>query len=239
MPLNHISSAVEIKFLNSVTEQNHAISVFNQTWKTRNSTEITPNLLQAMVHSGSYLTGAFIDNKCIGASFAFPASNGELHLHSHMTAVIKEFRDKGVGQALKIDQWHWAKMKNYPFISWTFDPLVSRNARFNINKLGAEILSYYPNFYGVMEDKINKGDESDRLMVSWKVADYPPTTDTSPSQVNDILIQIPADILKIREQDKEMGKKWRIQVRRQFSNLLHNGGKVVGFSEKNQYVVRM
>ena len=241
MLLNHINSAAEIMLLNSVTEQNYAIRVFDQTWESRNSTEITPNLLQAMVHSGSYLAGAFIDNRCVGASFAFPAANGDLHLHSHMTAVVKEFRDKGVGEALKIHQWHWAKKENYPFISWTFDPLMSRNARFNLTKLGVEILGYYPNFYGIMEDKINKGDESDRLMVSWKTSNYPSTTNTSPfkSQMNDILIQIPEDILKVREQDKVTSMKWRRQVRREFLNILHKGGKVVGFSEKNQYVVRM
>jgi predicted GNAT superfamily acetyltransferase len=241
LSFNYIESVLQIKLLRSLTEQDYAIKVFNTTWKTRNSTEITPNFLQALVHSGSYLAGAFIYNRCIGASLAFPASNGALHLHSHMTAVVEEFRDKSVGRALKIHQWHWAKKNNYPFISWTFDPLMSRNARFNINKLGTEILDYYPNFYGVMGDQINKGDETDRLMVSWKVADYPPTSRTSTMELglNDILIPIPEDILKIREQDKEMGKKWRLQVRSQFLNLFHNGGSVVGFSEKNEYVVRM
>jgi predicted GNAT superfamily acetyltransferase len=67
-----------------------------------------------MVHSGSYLSGAFIDNKIVGAAFAFPATNDGLHLHSHMTAVLDEYRDQGVGYALKIDQWHWAKKNNYP-----------------------------------------------------------------------------------------------------------------------------
>jgi len=57
-----------------------------------------------MVHLGSYLSGAFIDNKIGDAAFAFPTTIGGLHLHLHMTAVLPEFRDKGVGYALKINQ---------------------------------------------------------------------------------------------------------------------------------------
>jgi len=112
-------------------------------------TEITPNLLQAMVHSGSYLSGAFIENKLVGAAFAFPATNNGLHLHSHMTAVLDEFRDQGVGYALKIDQWNWAKKQNYSHLSWTFDPLVRRNAKLNIIKLGVDISAYFPNIVAI------------------------------------------------------------------------------------------
>ena len=108
-----------------------------------------------MVHSGSYLSGAFIDDKIVGAAFAFPATNNGLHLHSHMTAVLDEYRDKGVGYALKIDQWNWAKKQKYSHLSWTFDPLVRRNAKLNIVKLGVDISAYYPNFYGEMPDTLN------------------------------------------------------------------------------------
>ena len=79
-----------------------------------------------------------------------------------MTAVLQEYRDKGVGYALKIDQWNWAKKKNYSYLSWTFDPLVRRNAKLNIAKLGVDISAYFPNFYGDMPDALNAGDESDR-----------------------------------------------------------------------------
>jgi len=101
----------------TLNEQKLARKIFDKTWVGASGTEITPNLLQAMVHSGSYLSGAFIENKIVGAAFAFPATNNGLHLHSHMTAVLPEYRDKGVGYALKIDQWNWAKKKNYSQLS--------------------------------------------------------------------------------------------------------------------------
>ena len=204
-------------------------------------TEITPNLLQAMVHGGSYLSGAFIDNKIVGAAFAFPATNNGLHLHSHMTAVLDEYRDKGVGYALKIDQWNWAKKKNYSYLSWTFDPLVRRNAKLNIAKLGVDISAYYPNFYGDMPDALNAGDESDRLMVSWSTdIDEPKAREliTHPKP-DDILIEIPEDIVGIRSKNQSESMKWRRQVRGQFLAAFENNGKVVGFSTNNEYVVRI
>ena len=84
---------LQVQRLDNFRVQDSARKIFDLTWSTDVGTEITPNLLQAMVHSGSYLSGAFIENKLVGAAFAFPATNGGLHLHSHMTAVLPEFRD--------------------------------------------------------------------------------------------------------------------------------------------------
>jgi predicted GNAT superfamily acetyltransferase len=232
---------IEVRALVTSKDQESARKIFDKTWKIDLGTEITPNLLQAMVHNGSYLSGAFIDSKIVGAAFAFPATNNGLHLHSHMTAVLDEYRDKGVGYALKIDQWGWAKKKNYSHLSWTFDPLVRRNAKLNIVKLGVDISAYYPNFYGAMPDALNAGDESDRLMVSWSTGINAPKTReliTHPKP-DDILIEIPEDIVAIRSKKQSEGMKWRKQVRDQFLAAFEKNGKVIGFSVNNEYVVRI
>jgi predicted GNAT superfamily acetyltransferase len=236
-----MKKAVNILELTSFHHLDLGRQIFDSTWSLQLGTEITPNLLRAMVHSGSYLSGAFIDDKCVGAAFAFPATTGGLHLHSHMTAVLDEYRDQGVGYALKIDQWHWAKKNNYSEISWTFDPLVSRNAKLNLIKLGVDIHSYHPNFYGDMPDALNAGDESDRLMVSWKVVGENPAQQelVSIPKPNDILIQIPADIVAIRTKDREENLRWRRKVREQFLQAFEKGGQVVGFSTNSEYVVRI
>jgi len=194
-----------------------------------------------MVHSGAYLSGAFIDEKCVGAAFAFPATNKGLHLHSHMTAVLDKYRDQGIGYSLKIDQWQWAKKNNYKEITWTFDPLVARNAKLNLIKLGVDISAYYPNFYGDMPDALNAGDESDRVMASWKVAGDQPVAKsviTNPGKA-DTLIKIPQDIVAIRREDISENLKWRHKVREEFMRAFEKGGKVVGFSANNEYVVRV
>jgi len=236
-----MNTSLQIIELDTLQRQQIARNMFDSTWGIEFGTEITPNLLQAMVHSGSYLSGAFMENKLLGAAFAFPATNGGLHLHSHMTAVLPEFRDKGVGYALKIDQWHWAKKKNYSQLSWTFDPLVRRNAKLNIAKLGVDISAYHPNFYGDMPDALNAGDESDRLMVSWRTdIDAPKARELITKQeTGDILIEIPEDIVAIRSKNQSESTKWRRQVREQFLAAFEKNGKVIGFSANNEYVVRI
>ncbi len=230
-----------VRIISDFSDCDSARKIFDTTWSIESGTEITSNLLQAMIHSGSYLSGAFMDNKLVGAAFAFPATNDGLHLHSHMTAVLPEFRDKGVGYALKIDQWGWAKKNKYPHLSWTFDPLVRRNAKLNIAKLGVDISAYHPNFYGEMPDALNAGDESDRLMVSWRTdVDAPKAREliTNPEPA-DILIEIPEDIVAIRSNNQSESMKWRRQVRDQFMAAFEKNGRVIGFSANNEYVVRI
>jgi len=236
-----MESLIKIQKLESLQDQNSSRSIFDKTWVMDAGTEITPNLLQAMIHSGSYLSGAFINNDLVGAAFAFPATNGGLHLHSHMTAVLDAYRDKGVGYALKIDQWNWAKKQNYSHLSWTFDPLVRRNAKLNVVKLGVDISAYYPNFYGEMPDALNAGDESDRLMVSWStdIAEPKARQLIAHPKPDDILIEIPEDIVAIRSKDQSESMKWRGQVREQFLAAFEKNGKVIGFSTNNEYVVRI
>jgi predicted GNAT superfamily acetyltransferase len=119
--------------------------------------------------------------------------------------------------------------------------LVSRNAKLNLIKLGVNISSYHPNFYGDMPDALNAGDESDRLMVSWKVVgDNPLHRElVSTPKPNDILIQIPADIVTIRLSDKTENLRWRRKVREQFLQVFEKGGQVIGFSANSEYVVRI
>ncbi len=236
-----MNNLIQVRELANLQDQDSGRKIFDLTWAIDAGTEITPNLLHAMVHSGSYLSGAFIENKIVGAAFAFPATNNGLHLHSHMTAVLDEYRDQGVGYALKIDQWHWAKKENYPHLSWTFDPLVGRNAKLNIVKLGVDISAYHPNFYGDMPDALNTGDESDRLMVSWSTNINAPMAREliTHSKSDDILIKIPEDIVAIRSKNKSESMKWRRQVREQFLAAFEKNGKLIGFSANNEYVVRL
>jgi predicted GNAT superfamily acetyltransferase len=236
-----VSSNISIRPLTSLPDQDLGRMIFDKTWAMDAGTEITPNLLQAMIHSGAYLSGAFVDGECVGAAFAFPATTGGLHLHSHMTAVLDSFRDKGIGHALKVDQYKWAKQNNYKEITWTFDPLVARNAKLNVLKLGVDISAYYPNFYGDMPDELNAGDESDRVMASLKVVGDSPTSRSviSAPDKSAILIAIPDDIVAIRGKDLAENLRWRRSVRDEFVSVLARGGKVVGFSANNEYVVQV
>ena len=230
---------MQIRELHSLQEQFHARMIFDSVWPASNETQITSNLLHAMVHNGAYLVGVFDEHKIVGASFAFPAIEPEIHLHSHMTAFIEGYRDRGLGTEVKLHQWHWAKQRGYQSITWTFDPLVRRNARFNILKLGADVIAYHPNFYGNMADELNSGDESDRIVVRWDTTSSVPQ---SRSELTDIpydaeLIALPADIVEIRRSDPEASRRYRTEVRDAFLSAFEDGKKVIGFSALNEYVL--
>jgi predicted GNAT superfamily acetyltransferase len=79
----------------------------------------------------------------------------------------------GVGTRIKQHQRTWCLDRGIPVITWTFDPLVRRNAVFNIARLGAVATAYLPDFYGAMEDVYNAGFPSDRLLVRWQLTDPP------------------------------------------------------------------
>jgi predicted GNAT superfamily acetyltransferase len=111
----------------------------------------------------------------IGFLFSFPALyQGEWVLWSHETAVLDEYLHKGIGAELKRVQRQMAQDIGYSKIAWTFDPLVSRNAYFNLVKLGATITEYQQNVYGVdKSDLINRGIETDRFIAVWSTAVEP------------------------------------------------------------------
>jgi len=108
----------------------------------------------------------------VGAAIAFRGEDEDgPHLHSHIAGVRQEWQGSNVGFALKQHQRAWALAAGLDRVTWTFDPLVARNAYFNVVKLGARLTRYYVDFYGPMTDGINTGDETDRCLVTWLLAD--------------------------------------------------------------------
>jgi predicted GNAT superfamily acetyltransferase len=140
-----------------------AAALFDRVWYPDRS--ISPATLRALEHTGNYVAGAFLQERLIGASVGFFAVDRSLH--SHITAIAAEHQDLGIGYAIKQHQRAWALDRGIGTITWTFDPLVRRNAYFNLHKLGACLTEYLPDFYGAMTDDINAGDLSDRLSVRW------------------------------------------------------------------------
>jgi predicted GNAT superfamily acetyltransferase len=102
--------------------------------------------------------------------FGNPAKGG---LHSHVAGVAHAGHGRGIGFALKLHQRAWALHQGVDHISWTFDPLVRRNAYFNMTKLAARPARYLTNFYGPMGDVINGSGDTDRLMVDWDLTSPP------------------------------------------------------------------
>ena len=129
---------------------------------------VTTALLRALTKAGNYVSGAYDDSGLVGACVGFFGSSGEsLELHSHIAGVSPRALGRSVGFALKLHQRAWALRRGVTVIEWTYDPLVRRNAYFNLVKLGALPAEYLPRFYGGMADTINNGDDTDRLLARW------------------------------------------------------------------------
>lgn len=168
------SRGVRVEVADEADSMAAARAIFDQVWPGE-GTQVTSNLLRALVHAGAYCSVVIDEEteRIVGAALAFPARDatlpGGVYLHSHMAAVTEGMRDRGIGTAIKQHQRAWAIEQGIPIVSWTFDPLVRRNAHLNVNRLGAEIREYHPDFYGVMTDAINAGDRTDRLVAWWAV----------------------------------------------------------------------
>ena len=137
-------------------------------------TEIVPaHLLLAVVHNGGLVIGAFVD-EMVGFVFGFlgsyPTPDGPRLKHcSHMLGVLPPYQGQGIGFALKRAQWQMVRQQGLDRITWTYDPLLSRNAYLNIARLGAICNTYLREEYGEMRDDLNIGLPSDRFQVDWWV----------------------------------------------------------------------
>lgn len=148
-------------------------ALFRQLWSEDPADpSITPVLLHALTQAGNYASVAEADGRLVGACVGFLGRTAAgVELHSHITGVTAAARGRSVGFALKTHQRAWALARGLDTISWTYDPLVARNAYFNLTKLAARPRAYHVDFYGPMTDGINAGDESDRLMAQWRLRD--------------------------------------------------------------------
>jgi predicted GNAT superfamily acetyltransferase len=138
-------------------------------------TDIVPvHIFRATVRSGGLLIGAFLEETLVGFVFGFPGiyntpDGPRIKHHSQMLGIHPDFRGRGIGFALKRAQWQMVRQKGIDRITWTYDPLLSRNAWLNITRLGAVCNTYLPDYYGEMRDEINTGISSDRFEVDWWV----------------------------------------------------------------------
>lgn len=218
---------------------------------------VEPPLMVALSHSGAYVAGAFDGDTMVGACVGYFSQPLGEALHSHVAGVAPGTGRRGIGMAMKLHQRAWSLERGLSRITWTFDPLVSRNAAFNLNRLGVDIASYLVDFYGSMTDGVNTGQGSDRLLASWRLdAAWPPargatappesatasavlTTDgdgaphphlASPDALV-LTIAVPPDIERLRRDDPALAARWRGAVRGAMAPLLGRGHVIHGFHD--------
>ncbi|MET0233744.1 MAG: GNAT family N-acetyltransferase [Kibdelosporangium sp.] len=240
-----------------LAELHSVYELYNEIWRPDpTNPPITTELLRALTKAGNYVSGAFDGDILVGACVGFFGTPSHTMMHSHVAGVSAAAMGRSVGFALKLHQRAWAISRGLSSIAWTFDPLVSRNAYFNLAKLGATPTEYLPNFYGGMHDAINGSDESDRLLVRWDLrelkmggsqnrGDAVVALDRSAAglpvlgslDASNLVVAVPRDIEALRTADPDGARQWRAAAREVLGALLAEGARVTGYDRAGWYLV--
>lgn len=172
-------SEIVIRALETVEEIAQAEQIQRVTWAMTDLDIIPAHALHAIQHNGAVLLGAFDEERVVGFAFGVLGTENNpnpvdqvaaarLKMYSVIAGVLPEYQQHDIGYRLKVAQRDFALRIGIRLITWTYDPLESLNARFNIGKLGAVCRHYLPNFHGNMTG-INTGMPTDRFEVEWWV----------------------------------------------------------------------
>jgi predicted GNAT superfamily acetyltransferase len=240
------SAGVELRPLRSLEDCDGIIRVMIAAWGDHQT--IPREMIRALGESGNVPYGAFADAELIGYVLGWAGVDPDegLHVHSHMLATLPDRRHRGVGYALKLAQRAQGLEQRIAFARWTFDPLVARNAYFNLHKLGALADRFERNFYGEMTDELNRGERSDRFVIRWDLdrdpGPRPIENDASevldeewrfgglpPDAERGVFVRVPADLLDLRDRDPELAGRCRDAVADAIEACLAAGLVAVGF----------
>jgi predicted GNAT superfamily acetyltransferase len=262
---------VKVVELSAIAELDDCSALLQRVWRAAHPAEIaSPSMLRTYAHSGNYVAGAYRAGVLVGASVGFfglsqHGGPGAVHLHSHLAGVERGGHGKGVGSALKLHQRAWTLARGVAEVHWTYDPLILRNAYFNLQKLGVDAVEYLPEFYGPMTDGINSGDLTDRLLVVWRLdtprvaalaggggdeadpagalplvsraADGEPVTHEPPDRADLLTVAVPADIEELRRRDPAAALRWRHAVRDGLMSRLGAGLRICGMTRDGRYLM--
>jgi predicted GNAT superfamily acetyltransferase len=231
-----MTGEIVVRKCTGIEEFQRCVALQKEIWG-EEDLEVEPATLFVVAkETGGQVLGAFDGERLVGYTLAVVGfANRTVFLHSHMTGVHGDYRDRGVGRALKLFQREEALGRGIRLIVWTFDPLVTRNAHFNLNRLGAIARKYLPNLYGQTTSPLHLGLPTDRLWAEWQldsarvvaaVTDLAKEPELAPAR-----IELPAELDDWKQSDATQVAKVQARIREEFTSWFARGYAAVGVSK--------
>jgi len=251
-PATGASTDIDVRPIRSNEECHACVELQRHVWGFEQPEAVPSTLLHAVGYVGGLVAGAFDSNDTL-LGFVFGITgirDGALAHWSHMLGVHASARNLGIGRRLKEFQRSVLASQGVHRVFWSFDPLMAKNAYFNINRLGRSVVEYVPDMYGTTASPLHLGLATDRLIVCLesapsrtpgerashagipiltplpRVGDLTMSLGDRPPET--LLIEIPTDILEVLATSRKTAEIWRLAVRDHFRWAFQRGYSVTG-----------
>ncbi|HEX6395001.1 MAG TPA: hypothetical protein VFZ97_16330 [Acidimicrobiales bacterium] len=259
-----LTAGVQIRLFRDLGEMAEAETLFERVWGPGG---VTVPLLRSLALTDNYVAGAWAHDQLIGASVAvMSAGLGRRTCHLHIMGVLSPAQGSGVGFALMSHQRVWASERAIDEITWMFDPLVRRNGWFATVKVGAKAVAYHPDFFGYLNDPVNRWDYTDRCLARWDVNSGPSPTSEPPELEPDnetllilaedesgrpelaesswlqnppetLLCQVPPDTHGLRQTNPKLAREWLSALRGTLGRAIDAGYEATSMTRSGRYVL--
>jgi predicted GNAT superfamily acetyltransferase len=231
-----MSDGIVVRKCSGIEEFHRCVALEKEIWG-EEDLEVEPvTLFVVASQTGGQVLGAFDGARMVGFTLAVAGFGGTVFLHSHMTGVLDEYRDRGVGRALKLFQREEALGRGIRLVLWTFDPLETRNGHFNLNRLGAIARKYLPNHYGVTSSPLHLGLPTDRLLAEWRLDSARVVAAikelTKEPEETAAKIELPAELDGWKQNDMAQVAKVQARVAKEFAGWFARGYAAVGIRRR-------
>jgi predicted GNAT superfamily acetyltransferase len=227
---------VHIRRAVGVEDYQNVVELEKQVWGYTDPADLAaiPILMIANRFGGAVLVAEDPSGRMVGFSMANLGwtSGKKLFWWSHMTAVIDEYRNKGLGLRLKLRQREEALAAGIDEIQWTFDPLQMLNARFNLRKLRVIVRHYEENVYGFSSSRLHRGLPTDRFVAEWHL-----NSELPQFAGEQVFVEIPKDINELRRTDIVAARAWQERVRAACQRYFQEGYVITDFLD-GRYVLQ-
>ncbi len=223
---------VTIRHCHSIEEFEQLVELELQVWEFRERDVVPSQMYVVASKVGGQVLGAFVGEKLAGFVLAYPGvRDGMPYLHSHMAAVLPEFRDLGVGRRLKLAQREDVLARGIRLVEWTFDPLQTKNAYFNICRLGAIARRYLTDVYGSTSSPLHGGLPTDRLVAEWHV-ESPRVVDILDGKEPVLRSVVERVRIDVEETSPDRAAEIQAVARKRFQELFEAGYRVTWFERE-------